>query len=298
MRIASGCKIALIACGLLGVGCQSTGGKAKPASSQAATSAVPMQMTVFAHAEHPDDPRDPQPQLRAMVHLDIFYLDMPPESVSGNTDFWKRVDEDAVGVGSRDLLAKNGIRSGVVPRSEAAFFDDFFQKIPHYLRKSRVDGLAEQTITMEMEMPFDREDLFVYRKGLDQPVGRSYSHGVNNLRLTFGPTPRNPSAVRMTICPFVHSDRQHMQFTTLNREYQTTETEDDHIYDLSLTADVPEDSFFILAPGSDASRRMSVGSCFLIKATPTERREQVILLVPTFLRVDGKPMLVRDPVVK
>jgi hypothetical protein len=288
------------------VGCQTGGVRPAHPSSQSTTASsgalpsgapVPMQMMVTVRSEQPEDPRDPQPQIRSMVNLDIYYLDLGAGAVSNNKEFWKRIDEEAVGVGNRDVLEKNGIRAGIAPRSEADFFGKFFTTQPHHTRKSRVDGFHSETIKMEMETPFDRQDLFVYHKGQQQPEGRSYESGVNNLMLTFGPTPRNSSSVRITICPVVHSQRQRMEFTSRNQEVQNTVNEDDCIYDVSLTTDVPEDSFLILAPGGDAARSMSVGGSFLLKRNQTERREQVILLVPTFLRVDGKPMLMHEPLI-
>ncbi len=279
-----------LACMLILCGCQ-TGGEKSTASSQPIRPTTgPVTLSIAVHSPQQEDPRDPLPQLTAMVHLDIYYLDLPPGSVAQNSEFWKRVNEESVGVVSRDLLEKNGIRAGIVPRSESAFFSSFFNALPHPpLRRSRVDGLHAETIKLEMETPFDRQDLFIFTSQQEQPQGRSYDSGSNNLILNFGPAPRDPSAVRVTVCPVVHSDRPRMQFTPRNREIQTHESETDHIYDLSLTADIPEDSFFIIAPSADAARRTSIGGAFLTKSDATQRREQVILIVPTFLRVDQQP---------
>jgi len=232
------------------------------------------------------------------VHLDIYLLDLPPGSVSDNNEFWKRVDEEAMGIGNRDLLEKNGLRAGVAPRSEGAFFTRFFDQLPHHSRRSTMDGLHAETIQLQMETTFDSQDLFVYHKAEQQPEGRSYENGTNNLMLAFGPTPRDPSAVRITLCPTVHSQRRRMQFNLLNQEHETTANENDRIYDLNLTADVPQDSFLVITPGADSARRTSVGGCFLIKPDATGRREQAIVIVPTFLRLDGKPMILRAPLVK
>jgi hypothetical protein len=271
----------------------------RPLSLPATTTQYELRLSANPTIHSGEDPRDAQPQLAAMVHLDIYLLDLPPNTVSSNKEFWKRVDEEAVGVGSRDLLEKNGFRAGIAPRSEAVYFGAFFNQIPHPpTKRSSVNGLHEETIRIDAEESFDSQDLFVYLAGEKQPQGKSYFQGTNNLMLTFGPTPRDPSAVRMTICPIVHSLRRHTDFTLMNQEYQSTEKETDRLYDLNLTADIPENCFFIIAPGPDAKRRTSLGNCFLIKQSPTERREQVIMIVPTFIRVDGKRILMRDPLVK
>jgi hypothetical protein len=279
------------------VGCQAPSAKG-PASKPTTAEAMPMQMTITAQQSPSDNPRDPQQQLSAMVHLDIYLLDMPEGSVSQNSEFWKRVDEQAVGAANEDRLLRNGIRCGTVPRSEGLFFSQFFDKLPHPpSRKSTVDGLHTDTIELQMEKKFDQQDLFFFNEA-NQLEGRSYDQGANHLALTFGPTPRDPGAVRLTLCPIVYSEKTQMRFTPLNQEYETSAKDVDRIYDLGLTADVPGDSFMIIAPSSDASRPTSIGGRFFIKSDKTEKFEQVIVIVPTFLRMDGKPMVVRDKFLK
>jgi hypothetical protein len=279
------------------LGCQTAPVKG-PASKPTTAEVTPMQMTITAQQTPSDNPRDPQQQLNAMVHLDIYLLDMPEGSVSQNSEFWKRVDEQAVGADNADRLLRNGIRCGTVPRSEGLFFSQFFDKLPHpAAHKSTVDVLHTDTIELQMEKKFDQQDLFFFNAS-NQLEGRSYDQGVNHWALTFGPTPRDPGAVRLTLCPIVYSQKTQMRFTPLNQEYETAAKDVDRIYDLGLTADVPGDSFMIIAPSSDASRPTSIGGRFLIKSDKTEKQEQVIVIVPTFLRMDGKPMVVREKFLK
>jgi hypothetical protein len=155
-----------------------------------------------------------------------------------------------------------------------------------------IDGTRTETIELAMEKAFDQQDLFFFNAA-NQLEGRSYDQGKNKLMLTFGPTPRDPGAVRLTICPVVYTERTEMRFTPLNQEYQTPVNGVDRIYDLGLSADVPGDSFMIIAPSSDAVRRTSIGGRFLIKEDKTEKLEQVIVIVPTFVRLDGKATVVR-----
>jgi hypothetical protein len=292
MKIAAGMVILALAAG----GCET--GPGKSATSMPTTNAdVPMQVTMTAVAPKSDNPNDPQPQLNAMVHLDIYLLDLPAGTVSQNAEFWKRVDEEAVGRANADRLKANGIRCGVVPRSESLFFSQFFDHQPHNARRQTVDGIHTDTIELQMEKKFDDQDLF-FVNASNQIEGRSYTHGIDQLALTFGPTPRDPGAVRLTVCPVVYSDKTQMRFTPLDQEYESATKDVDRLYDIGLTADVPGDSFMIIAPGADASRRTSLGGCFLLKADQTEKQEQVILIVPTFLRLDGTPMMVREPLVK
>src|SRR5579859_514682 len=51
------------------------------------------------------------PQL--VILLDIYDVTVPLGAISGNDEFWKRVDEDQVDVAAHDLLLKNGVRFGI-----------------------------------------------------------------------------------------------------------------------------------------------------------------------------------------
>lgn len=283
---------AILIVALFSFGCET------PDAKQPATApALPMSLTITARRVGEGDPRDPQPELNAMVRLVIYLLDMPPGSVSNNREFWKRVDEQAVGTANADRLAKNGIRCGTVPRSEGVFFSQFFDKQPHKLSTSNVDGLHSDTFELEMEKQFEHQDLF-FLNSSNQIEGKTYDHGVNQLMLSFGPTPRDPGAVRLTLCPVVRSVKTEMSFSPLNQELETPVNSVEHLYDLGLCADVSGDSFFIIAPNSAAADPTSIGGRFLIKADKTEKLEQVIVIVPTFMRLDGKPMRVRDALIR
>ncbi len=274
-------------------GCKATEVK-KPAPPPATG---PSSLTLTIQPLNEQDPRDPQQTPSAMVHLVIFMLDMPPGSVSNNSDFWKRVDETAVGTANSDRLIRNGVRCGIVSQSEGLFFSQFFDHLPHKLSTSHVDGLHAETFPLQMEKQFDRQDLFFFNAS-NQLEGRSYDRGTDQLMLSFGPAPRDPGAVKVTLCPVVHSQKVRMGFTAMNDEFESPVQDVDSLYDLGLTADVPENYFMIIAPSGDADRRTSVGACFLTRADKTERKEQVIVIVPTLLRLDGKPMLVRGPLLK
>ena len=292
MKFAAG----MIIFGLLMTGCET--GPGKTATSKPATDMTgPMQLTMTATPLKSDNPDDPLPQINAMVHLDIYLLNMPAGSVSQNSEFWKRVDEEAVGRANADRLKSNGIRCGVAPRSEGLFFSQFFDHQPHDAKRQMVDSLHTDTIDLQMEKKFDQEDLF-FINASNQVEGKTYSQGINQLALTFGPTPRDPGAVRLTLCPVVSSDKTQTRFTPLNQEYESTIKDADRLYEIGLSADVPGDSFMIIAPSSDAIRKTSLGRTFLINPDKTELQEQVIVIVPTFMRLDGTPMIIREPVVK
>jgi hypothetical protein len=240
---------------------------------------------------------DPQPAPNSMIRLVIFMLDMPPGSVSGNSDFWKRVDEQSAGAAEHDRLLRNGIRCGIVPQSESLFYSQFFDRRPHNLSISHVEGSHEEAFELQMEKHFDRQDLFFFNAD-DEIEGRSYERGINQLTLSFSPAARDDHAVWISLCPVVRSEKTRMSFTPMNEEFETPMQEVDRIYDIGLNAQVPEGSFFVIAPSTDADRQSSIGGSFLMKPEKTERMEQVIVIVPTFLRLDGKPMVIRDPIFK
>jgi hypothetical protein len=281
----------LVLLALLLTGCE-TPSPVKTPASQPTT--VPTSLTVTIKQIGNGDP---QPAPNSMIRLVIFMLDMPPGSVSGNTDFWKRVDEQSVGAAEHDRLLRNGIRCGIVPQSESLFYSQFFDRRPHTLSISHVEGSHEEAFELQMEKHFDRENLFFFNAD-NEVEGRSYEHGINQLTLSFSPAARDDHAVRLSLCPVVKSEKTRMGFTPLNEEFETPMKEVDRLYDLGLSAQVPEGSFFIIAPSSDAQRESSIGGSFLIKHDKTEKLEQVIVIVPTFLRLDGTPMIVRDPMFK
>ncbi len=254
-------------------------------------------VSLTAHPLAPADPRDPQPVLEAMVHLDIYTLDLPMGSVSKSKTFWMRVDEQAVGAEAADRLFRSGIRCGTAPKSEGLFFSQFFDKRSNRSRQTTVDTIREGTIELNLKKNVDGQDLF-FINSRGQLQGRSYGQCSDNFSLSFGPTPRVMGSVRLTLCPVVTSERQRLQFTSLNDEYETPMQDVDRLYDISVNVDVTDDSFFIVAPSPDADTSDTVGGRFLIEKGKSQQFEQVLVIVPVFLRFDGKPILIRSPVVR
>jgi hypothetical protein len=98
----------------------------------------------------------------------------------------------------------------------------------------------------------------------------------------------------MAICPVVTTQRHRLNFTALNQEYESPFEEINRLYDLNLIADVPGDDFLIVSPSRDAIRATSVGGLFLVNNDRVEKLEQVLVIVPTLLRMDGKPITLTD----
>jgi hypothetical protein len=254
-----------------------------------------MQITLSAHPPKADDPRDPQPQVVGLIHLDVYQIDVPLGVVSGNEQLWKRVDENAVGngAGTAELLRRNGVRAGVVSRTEWGFFHDLMQRQPGTLRHAVVNGTHADMAPLALEGPADkpieREDIFCLDEQ-NQPHGRTFEQCFNGVSLSFQPAPREPGTVRIAVCPTIRGERRRIDFSATNTEYDSPFAEVTRFYNLNLRADVPDDSFLIIAPSEDARRPSSVGGRFFIVQDNAERLERVVVIVPTFLQPDGKPI--------
>jgi hypothetical protein len=250
-----------------------------------------VRVSLSAHPPKPLDPRDPQPEVLGLVHLDIYQLDVPIGVVSRNEALWKRVDETAVGVGAgtAELLYKNGVRSGVVPRTEWAFFHDLMQRQPGALRHTVINGTHADGAPIMLDQPIEREDIF-YFDANDQVRGRTFERCVNTVSLSFQLAPRKPGSIRLAVCPTVRGERRRIEFTSTNEEYESPFTEVSRLYDIDLVADVPDNGFLIVAPSEDARRPSSIGGRFFIAQDTAERLERILLIVPAILRPDGKPI--------
>jgi hypothetical protein len=134
--------------------------------------------------------------------MDVYLLDVPAGSISGDESFWRTVDEDAVGVAADQRLLANGIRCGVAPRNQWPHFAEIFSRDLTRARRTKVDGMSTNTVQLEVDQPVDREDVF-FLNAENQLEGRTYDRATNGVAMTFGPTPREPGSVRLTLCPIV-----------------------------------------------------------------------------------------------
>ena len=223
------------------------------------------------------------------IHMDVYLLDVPAGSISGDESFWRTVDENAVGAGADQRLLANGIRCGVAPRNQWPHFAEIFSRDLSRARRTKVDGMSTDRVQLEVDQPVDREDVF-FLNADHQLEGRTYDRATNGIAMTFGPTPREPGWVRLTLCPIVRRERSLLQYTPTNESYETPVTDVDRIYDAGLTADVPPDGFLIIAPGPLADPDTTLGGRFLLRREAASRREQVIVAVPTVVPLNAVPM--------
>jgi hypothetical protein len=265
----------------------------------AATGPATTQIILTVHRADGTEGRDPEMRIPVLIHLDIYQFDVPFGAISDNAEFWKRVDEQSVGAGpaTTEMLFKNGLRGGVAPKSDWAFFRAFLEQQPNRTRKTTITKERVDSMDLDLNKPASDEDLFFF-DGQNRLQGRSYLASTNSLTLSFQQAPRDAGSVRMTLCPVVTTTRHRMQFTALNQEYESPFEEINRLYDLNFTVDVPGDDFLIVSPSSDAIRGTSIGGLFLVNNDKVERLEQVLVIVPTFLRLDGKPFALTDTSLK
>ncbi len=262
-------------------------------ATQATTRPAERQITLSLQSSGPLDPRDPQPPWQAVIQLDIYQIDLPLGTISDNEPFWKRVDEHCVSVATAYLLNKNGLRCGLASRSDWDYFRQQLKAPEDRVKHTSIMGLWAHDVELNMTKKFDVEDIFFFNSQ-DQIEGRTWRSCENRVDLSFDPDPRTPYTLRVALCPTVQSQQTLTDFTAINRPLESTHAAPQHIYDLGLCAEIDQTNFLIVAPNSSARSSLSVGGRFFITDDQTQRFEQVLAIVPTFLRPDGKPVVLRE----
>lgn len=271
-------------------GCASNGDAPAAQSPAPGGAVVPAAagQPVMNLAQHVDaDPgRDAAPAQRFFYHVDIYQITIPFGTISGNLNFWKRIDEQCVDVATYDLLYKNGIRVGEARMEE---FDHFkkFVDVPSNCHFTSVSGYDAHGMELEQRKDLIEQTIMHY-DGQNQLWGRSFNRCTNVLDVSFESTPRKPGSLRIELCPVVRTVRKRMEFTVLNNERELQFVAPEMLYDLNLRADIPPTSFLIVAPSPDARRQTSVGRAFFTQDGATSLMEQILLIVPHAYVVDEK----------
>jgi hypothetical protein len=217
------------------------------------------------------------------LRMELYHLQLPFRTISGNDAFWTRIDENAVDIATYDLLYKNGVRVGVAPIAEYGYFRDLMSEHPVVTRKDEFVGRDVRDVELEVSKEIDTQDIF-YLDSSNSNQGRTYDHCVNLISASFQAAPRKAGCVRVALCPVVKSTRKRLEFTTTNAEREITYISPERLYDLNLVVDVPADHFLIVAPSSEATWPASIGNNFLVHNGPSERYEDVLIFVPTLVR--------------
>ena len=212
-------------------------------------------------------------------HMDVYQLTLPVGAVSRSEEFWKRVDEQGVDIGTYDLLQKNGFRVGVAPASEWPYFRGILEQYPAVTKKTTVTAGEAGSLELMMKKGITSQYLF-YLTDDNTLMGRTYDHCDNLLSVNFQSAPRKAGHVRVTMCPLVRCKRGEFQIsvTQAEREYEYVRPE--RLYDLNLCCDVPMRGFLVVAPSTMAKWSATLGNAFLVDGGETERFEHVLLMVP------------------
>jgi hypothetical protein len=229
----------------------------------------------------------PQPDpLR--FNVELFVLSVPHGAISGNEQFWTHIVEQVFDVPTAELLDKNGIRVGVVGIDQIEQLARFLDEATPAQRLNIVGPEARDAeVVMNADLP---EQVIFHFDGRNVAVGRSYDRCENVINLSFQPAPRKPGYLRLKLCPMVRTTRKRVVFTKLNDAYELQFISPETLYELNFRVDLPRDSFLVVAPSHSAILRpTSVGGCFLFRNTPTERLEQVLIVIPQAYRPRTPP---------
>jgi hypothetical protein len=255
------------------------------------TQPTTQQFTLTANPPVAADPRDPKPTWQALIHLDIYQFDLPLGQISKNEVFWKQVDETRLGADLSHRLYDNGLRCGIVPKSQWSFFRDLVDDKTHPPVHQTIDGFRSDAVQLQFSRQVDAEDIFFFNTA-GEAEGHTYKKCVNVVALSFEPVPRQPGVVHIALCPTIKQQADRVVYTPLDHEFESSYSKVDRLYEAALHADVPDDSFLIVSPGAQASRTTSIGGSFFIKNDTTEQFEEVLLIVPTLFQFDGRPITV------
>jgi hypothetical protein len=268
---------------LFAAGCGGDGNRAAESATPPKSGKV-MSMAQGAQPAPADAPRDAQAAATITFQVEVYRITVPFGTFTGNEAFWKRMDEQCVDAFKNDLLNRNGIRVGEAPLSELDFFRKFMEEKPVI---SKMTTTATEAPLVELEMRTDLAEQTISFFNPDLRM-RDFDASSNVLNLSFQPAPRKPGCMRLTLAPMVRSHRKHFQFTMLNNETELQYIAPETFYDLNLRVDIPKDRFFIVMPSSDARFDTSVGRAFLTKDGPTDRLEQILLIIPRAMTNEAK----------
>jgi hypothetical protein len=216
----------------------------------------------------------------AQLQVELYQLQVPFGSVSHNGQFWKRVDEQCVDVATYDLLFKNGVRVGEAPIAEWDYFRQVMEGHPAVTKSNSLVGAEGKPIEIPLRKEVRGEDIF-YFDSHNQLQGRSFDASENLIAMTLQSAPRKADTLRIALCPIVRSMRKELQYSATNEQVgEISFVRPERLYEMNLRADVPTDSFLIVAPSDQSTWPTSIGNSFLVTDGTAERTETVLLVVP------------------
>jgi hypothetical protein len=220
------------------------------------------------------------------LQIDVYQLVVPQRTISHNEAFWKRVDEQAVDVATYDLLLKNGVRVGVAPVAEWDRFRELMERTPAQTKLNTMVGATGKPMELPMRKEVRTQHIFYFDKS-NQMQGRTYDESANIVTMTVQSAPRKTDTLRIALCPVVRGMRKQLQYSAMNNELgEVAYAVPERLYDMNLCADVPVNTFLIVAPSPQATWPSSIGNSFFVADGTAERMETVLLIVPKAVRFE------------
>src|SRR4051812_20023928 len=100
-----------------------------PATPPAPQAQGPSPLVAMLQPQPSNAPLDAAAATPYVFHVEMFLINPPAGSFSGNEDFWKTIDEQCVDPATADLLQRNGVRVGVAPLQELENFAKYLEGI-------------------------------------------------------------------------------------------------------------------------------------------------------------------------
>ncbi len=233
-------------------------------------------------ATRPTDSRSHRRDL-LYVYLDLYRLRVPFGAISADPTFWKKVDEDSLNPSQRQVLFRNGIRMGIASVDQWDYFKGLIDLYPSRTQKSTLTGGDGQGIEIPFKNGVAGQTIFYFDRD-GRLHGRSYDSVDDLLAVHFQPSVRAWANVRISLCPILRATRRRLEYTAMNNAQEVQYTTPETLYDLGLVADLAPGEFLILAPSPQAIYPTRLGHLFLVEEEPSERYEQLLLIVPHVYR--------------
>lgn len=241
------------------------------------------------------DPNAARHAIPVVISLELYHLTVPAGAISGNEEFWKRVDETRIDVATYDLLFKNGIRAGIARDAEWKYFKGLLAQYPSARQQpGRTEPGKLGYIELEMRTNVPYQNLF-WLDDHDGLCGRTDERCDDLLGLSFEASAHHPGQAIIKLCPIVRGLRRYYHVTILgNDQMQIEQKQPTQIFDLRLEAVVPMNDCLIVAPSKQAKWPTCLGSTFLTSDGKTEPIEHVLVIVPHAYRTDELPAVAQQ----
>ncbi len=205
------------------------------------------------------------------IELDIYQITVPYGSISGDDRFWKHIDEDHIDRrGSLSVYCENnGIRYGEGFRTgEWKYFESIMEREGATFQKSTMSRVKKGSL----DFPLRGTALSRKQSSSSTRWTKSWKHPASLttsvtifFRCPSSRRPDGPAIRELPVCPVVRNLIKEIRPSPLNepRSYEWFNRE--HLYDLRLREDVPQDHFLVIAPASLANLPNNLGHTFLIR---------------------------------